>query len=409
MELKHIGNSIDRIDSLAKVTGKAMYPQDYYFDNMLYGKTLRSIYPFAKINIDTREAQNLPGVIRIFTHNDVPNNAHGVLHKDQLVFCKDIVRRIGDPIAFVVAETEKICEEAIEKIKVQYEIMKPVLDPIEAMKEDSIKIHGDSNIVYHFKLRKGDALRALEESYFVATNTYKTHSIDHAFLQPEAGIGYLDENGNIAVIVATQYPHYDREEIAYCLNLPIENIRIINSNVGGAFGGREDITLQVHLALAAKTLNRVIKCVYSREESFLAHSKRHAMIMNYSTGVDKEGYLTAVKAEIIGDTGAYASWADNVLRKAGVHATGPYIVPNVMVDSYAVYTNNPYAGAMRGFGATQVAVAYEQQMDILARELKMSPVEIRLKNILKVGSITSTGQLLNNSVPLENCLRSVTE
>lgn len=409
MKQTHIGNSVDRIDSLAKVTGKAMYPQDYYFDNMLYGKTLRSIYPFAKINIDLREAQNLPGVVRIFTHKDVPNNAHGVLHRDQLVFCEDIVRRIGDPIAFVVAETQKICEEAIEKIKVQYEIMNPVLDPIEAMKEDSVKIHGDSNIVYHFKLRKGDVHKALEESYFVANNTYKTHSVDHAFLQPEAGISYLDENGNITVIVATQYPHYDREEIAYCLNVPTENVRIINSNVGGAFGGREDITLQIHLALASKTLNRVIKCVYSREESFLAHSKRHAMIMNYSTGVNKDGYLTAVKAEIIGDTGAYASWADNVLRKAGVHATGPYVVPNVMVDSYAVYTNNPYAGAMRGFGATQVAVAYEQQMDILAHELNMSPVEIRLKNILRVGSFTSTGQLLNNSVPLENCLRSVTE
>ncbi len=409
MEQKHIGNSISRIDSLAKVTGEAMYPQDYYFDNMLYGMTLRSKYPYAKISIDITEAQNLPGVVRIFTNKDVPNNAHGVLHKDQLVFCEDVVRRIGDPIAFIVAETKKICEEAMNKIIVKYEVLNPILDPIEAMKEDSVKIHGDSNVLYHYKLRKGDALKALEESYYVAKNTYKTHSVDHGFLQPEAGISYVDEYGNITVIVATQYPHYDREEIAYCLNVPLENIRIINSNVGGAFGGREDLSLQVHLALATKVLNRVVKCVYSREESFVAHSKRHAMIMNYETGVNKEGYITAVKAEIIGDTGAYASWGDNVLRKAGVHATGPYVVPNVMVDSYAVYTNNPYAGAMRGFGATQVAVAYEQQMDIIAHELNMSPVEIRLKNILKVGSYTSTGQLLSNSVPLEQCLKSIAE
>ncbi|MBC7088578.1 MAG: molybdopterin-dependent oxidoreductase [Tissierellales bacterium] len=409
MDLKYIGNSINRVDAYSKVTGKALYPQDLYYENMAFGKTLRSEHPFAKIKIDTSEAELIPGVLKIFTHKDIPNNEHGVLHKDQQIFCDKIVRRIGDPIAFVVAESEKICEVAIKKIKVEYDILEPIFDPIEAMKDDSIKIHGNSNILYHYKLRRGDALKALEDSYFVANNTYRTHSVDQAFLQPEAGIGYVDDDNKVTVVVATQYPHYDREEIAYCLNIPMESVRVLNTNVGGAFGGREDITLQVHLALAAKTLNRVVKCVYSREESFLAHSKRHAIIMKYSTGVDKDGFLTAIKAEIIGDTGAYASWGDNVMRKAGVHATGPYEVKNVMIDSYAVYTNNPYAGAMRGFGATQVAVAYEQQMDIIASELKISPVEIRLKNILRVGSYTATGQLLNNSVPLEQCLKSISE
>jgi len=193
------------------------------------------------------------------------------------------------------------------------------------------------------------------------------------------------------------------------LQMPIEKVKVINTNVGGAFGAREDITLQIHLALAAKILDRPIKTVYSREESFLAHSKRHAMVMRYKTGADREGKLMAMEAEIIGDTGAYASWAANVLRKSGVHATGPYYIPHVKVDSYAVYTNNPFAGAMRGFGATQVPIAHEQQMDMLAEKLGMDPVTIRLKNIFRKGSITATGQVLIESVPLEECLLKVAE
>lgn len=233
--------------------------------------------------------------------------------------------------------------------------------------------------------------------------------VDHAFLQPESGIGYIDEDGRVAVIVSTQYPHYDREEIASALNIPLEDVRVINANVGGAFGGREDISLQIHLALAAKVLKRPVKTIYSREESFLAHSKRHPMVMRYRTGADKEGNLLAMEAEIIGDSGAYASWAANVLRKAGVHSTGPYYIPNVKVDSYAVYTNNPFTGAVRGFGATQVPVAYEQQMDILAEKLGMDPVTIRMKNMFRKGSETATGQILTESVPLEECLNRLIE
>lgn len=231
--------------------------------------------------------------------------------------------------------------------------------------------------------------------------------VDHAFLQPESGVGYIDEEGRVTVIVSTQYPHYDMREIAHALNMPLEKVRVINANVGGAFGGREDITLQIHLALAARVLNRPVKAVYSREESFLAHSKRHAMVMRYKTGADREGNLLAMEAEIIGDTGAYASWGVNVMRKAGVHSTGPYFIPNVKVDSYSVYTNNPYAGAVRGFGATQVPVAHEQQMDILAEMLNMDPIAIRMKNIFKKGSVTATGQVLTEGVPLKECLNKL--
>src|SRR5699024_4833907 len=233
--------------------------------------------------------------------------------------------------------------------------------------------------------------------------------VDHAFLQPESGISFIDEEDRITLMLATQYPHYDREEIALALEIPEEKVRIINTNIGGAFGGREDISFQIHLALATKVLQRPIKIIFSREESFEAHAKRHPLVMKCKTGADKDGKLLVLEAEIVGDSGAYASWATNVLRKAGVHITGPYEIPNVKVDSYAVYTNNPFAGAMRGFGATQPPIAHEQQMDILAERLNMDPISIRMKNIFKEGSTTATGQVLVESTPLDKCIEKVVE
>ena len=409
MRLNVVGKNILRVDALSKVTGKALYPEDIYMENMLYGKTLRSKVPHAYIRVDTSKAERIDGVIKIFTHKDVPKNEYGVVLKDHEVFCSQKVRRIGDPIAFVVAKDLKTCHLALENIRVEYEEIEGVFDPIEAMKDDAPKVHGDSNIIYHFKIRKGDIKEGFKNSHVIVENTYKTHMVDHAFLQPESGVSFIDEEGRITVIVATQYPHYDREEIASALNMPEESVRVINANVGGAFGGREDISLQIHLALATKELNRPVKAVYSREESFIAHAKRHPMIMKYKTGADRDGKLLALEAEIIGDSGAYASWAMNVLRKSGVHASGPYEIPNVKVDSIAVYTNNPFTGAMRGFGATQVPIAYEQQMDILAEKLGLDPISIRLKNMFRKGSVTATGQVLTESVPLQECLERVVE
>ena len=407
MTLNTVGKSIIRVDAYSKVTGKAIYPQDIYMDDMLYAKTLRSELAHAYINIDTTEAEKEEGVIRIFTHKDIPLNEHGVVLKDHNVFSSDKVRRIGDPIAFVVGETEEACLNGMKKIIVNYKEIEGVFDPIEAMKEDSPKVHGDSNIIFHYKLRTGDIDEGFKNCHVIAENTYSTHMQEHAFLQPEAGLSYVEEDGTIVVVLATQYPHYDREEVAKCLNVPEEKVKIINTNVGGAFGAREDISIQIHLALASSTLKRTIKIIIDREESFLSHSKRHPMVMKYKTGADKDGNLLAMEAEIVGDSGAYASWAINVLRKAGVHSTGPYYIPNVKVDSYAVYTNNPYTGAMRGFGATQVPNASEQQMDILAEMLGISPIEIRMKNIFKKGSMTATGQVLIESVPLDRCLEEI--
>lgn len=408
MKLNVVGKNIVRVDAYSKVTGSAVYPQDIYLDNMVYGKTLRSEKPHAKIKIDVREAEKVDGVLKVFTYKDVPKeNIHGVVLKDHEVFASKKVIRIGEPIAFIVGETEKICDEAYKKIIVEYEDLPAVFDPVEAMKEDSPKIHGDSNIVFNYKLRHGDIEEGKKKCKHIVENTYYSPMVEHAFLQPEAGLGYIEEDGTLVVVVATQYPHYDREEIAINLGLAEEKVKVINTAVGGAFGAREDISPQIHLALATMVLKRPVKVIYSREESFLTHSKRHSMTMKYRTGADEDGFLQYMEAEIIGDSGAHCSWAINVLRKAGVHATGPYVIPNVKVDTYAVYTNNPFTGAMRGFGATQVPIAHEQQMDMLAEKLGMDPIEFRMKNIFRLGSMTATGQVLTDSVPLDKCIEEV--
>jgi CO/xanthine dehydrogenase Mo-binding subunit len=403
-----VGKNIKRVDAYDKVNGKAIYPQDIYFEDMLYGETLRSNKPHAYIELDISEAKKIEGVIKIFTAKDVPYNHHGVVFKDNEVLCDKKVRRIGDPIAFVVATNKEIAKKALKAINVEYKEIEAVFDPIKAMKENSPKVHdNDSNIVHHFKLRNGDVEKSFEDCDVIVENEYVVPQVDHAFLQPESGVAKTDEKGKITLYTATQYPHFDVCEIAQALQMDQKQVKIINCAVGGAFGGREDITMQIHLSLAAKVLKRPIKTTYSREESFIAHSKRHSMIMKYKTGATKDGKLKALKATIIGDTGAYASWAINVLRKAGVHATGPYEIENVCVDSYAVYTNNPFSGAMRGFGATQVPIACEQQMDIIANKLNIDPIEFRLKNILKKGSKTATNQILKESVALEKCINEV--
>lgn len=407
MSLNIVGKSLIRVDAKSKVTGRAQYPDDLQMDNCLYGATLRSEIPHGEFDLDLKEAKKTKGIIRIFTHLDLVDNSYGVVFKDHQVLVRDKVRSIGDPLAFVVGETREACKEALEKILVNYKELPGVFDPIEAMTEESPKVHGDSNILYHYKIRKGNLDLGKKKSAYIAKNTYKTQMVDHGFIQPEAGLAYIGDDGKLTLATATQYPHYDREEISRALGLNEEDVRVINTNIGGAFGGREDISMQIHLALAAWTLKRPVRILYSREESFISHSKRHPLIMEYETGASKDGIIQYLEARIIGDTGAYASWATNVLRKAGVHATGPYRVENVKVDSYAVYTNNPFAGAMRGFGAAQPPVGIEQQMDILGELTGLGPIEIRRRNIFKKGDTTATGQVLNNSVPLDICLEEV--
>ncbi len=409
-DYKSVGKNLIRVDGKQKILGKAKYPGDLYMEGMLYGVTIRSTEPHANFSMDISKAEKFPGVIKILTHKDITGeNHHGVYFKDHEVFCKNKVRRIGDPLAFIIAESEKIATEASKHVEVKYDKLPAVFDPREAMNDDAAKVHGDSNIVYHYKCRKGNIDEGFEACDVVVENEYKTSMVDHAFLQLESGLAYLEEDGTVVICAATQYPHFDQIEVSDALGCPKEKVRIVNPAVGGAFGGREDITMQIHIALGALLTKMPVKVCYSREESFYAHSKRHPLYMKFKTGADKEGKLIAFEAEIVGDTGAYASWAVNVLRKAGVHATGPYEIPNVKIDSYAVYTNNPFCGAMRGFGATQTPVANEQQMDILAEKLGMSPIEIRLKNCFGKGSITATGQVLTESAPLRECIEAVSK
>ncbi len=402
---KTVGKRYRRKDAVDKLTGQALYPQDMKMEGMAYGHTVRSDKAHAYFTCDTSAAEQMPGVLKVITAQDVTvMNHHGVLFKDHEVLCEKKVRRIGDPIAFVVAETEEEAQLAAQKVKIEYEVLPALFDPLEAMKPDAVQVHDNvSNIIYHYKCRRGDVDAAFEKADVVIENTYYSPFVDHVFLQLESGLSYMEED-KLVIVASSQYPHFDRVEVAEALGLEEDGVIIRNPIVGGAFGGREDITMQIHLGLATLLTGRPVKVTYSREESFYAHSKRHPLSMKMKTGASRDGKIIATEAYIVGDTGAYASWAINVLRKAGVHVPGPYEIPNVKVDSIAVYTNNPFCGAMRGFGATQVPIAYEQQIDCVAAELGMDPFEIRRINCMKVGSMTPNGQVLTESVPLIRCL-----
>lgn len=431
-ELKSVGQSLKRRDGADKLTGRAIYPEDLSREGMLYGSTLRSPHAHAKIlNIDIQAAQEAPGVIKVLTHKDVTgHNSHGVLYKDHDVFCAAKVRRIGDPIAVVLAETEEQAQAAVKLIDVAYEVLPAVFDPREAMKpgapvvneyaqrffyyDENMEMVFDKpendpypNVIFHYKCRKGDVDSAWASCAAVAESTFFSPFVDTAFLQPESGIAYRDDAGRLVVSAASQYLHFDRVEISDALGIPEKDLVILNPVVGGAFGAREDITLQIHIALGVIHTGRPVKMTYTREESFYAHSKRHPIYMTCKMGADSSGKIIAFEALLHGDSGAYTSWAINVMRKAGVHVTGPYEIPNVKVDSYAVYTNNPFAGAMRGFGATQVPMAHETLLEMLAEKLGIDSFEIRKRNIYRLGSETGNGQILNDSVPLDRCLAAI--
>lgn len=400
-----IGKSVLKKDAVKKVTGEAIFANDIYMENMLYGKVLRSKFPHAIIkNIDTKEAKNLPGVKAVLTSKDIPGaNNIGIIIKDEPILVDSKVARVGDPIALVAAETSDIAKKALKLIKVDYEELPVVADVYEAMKEDSAKVHGDSNILSVKTLLKGDVDKAFEECEYTIENQYLTPKIAHAFIEPESGIAKY-EDGILTFWASTQNPHFDRGEVARMLNLPKSKVRGIQTVTGGGFGGKLDISTQCHTALLAYYTGRPVKITYTRKESMIVSSKRHPILIKYKTGANSEGKLLALDAELLIDTGAYASYGPAVLTRAMVHATGPYEIPNVRIKGTLVYTNNPMCGAMRGFGAPQVAIAYETQMDMLAEKLGISPWEIRLRNIFKPGSYTANNQKLDCSVGIEKTI-----
>ena len=409
--MKQVGIEIPKVDALEKALGTARYGADLSTQEPLHLKVVRSPKPHARIvRIETDEALKVPGVERVFTAKDIPGrNLVGTITKDQPILASDRARYIGDPVALIAARTEEALEDAARKLVVTYEDLPCISHPEEALLPYAPLIHEKGNMLIQFHVIKGDVQRGFKEAEVVVEETYTTTWVDHAYLEPDAGISYLDEQGRITVVCPTQNVHYDQKEVAAVLALPLDRVRIIQCATGGGFGGRLDVTVQGLLALAVFHLKRPAKIVYSREEVFQVTSKRHPLKIQYKSGAKKDGTLTAVEVDILGDTGAYASYGATVGIRSAVHATGPYQVPHVNVRSRMVYTNNSWSGAMRGFGIPQMAFAHESQMDLLAKALKMDPIEIRLKNCLRVGSDTATGQTMMASVGVGETLGKIRE
>src|SRR4030042_3817030 len=378
--MKQVGIEIPKVDVLEKALGEAKYGADLPNQEPLHLKVIRSPKPHAKIvKINTEEALRVPGVERVFTAKDIPGkNLVGTISKDQPILASDRLRYQGDPVALVAAKTEEAAEEGAKKLVVVYEDLPSVHHPEEALQPYAPLIHERGNLLLEFHVTKGDVQRGFKEAEVIVEETYTTTWVDHAYLEPDAGIAYLDEEGRITVVCPTQNVHYDQKEVASALSLPLDQVRIIQCATGGGFGGRLDITVQCLLALAVYHLRKPVRIIYSREEVFQVTSKRHPLKIRYKSGAKKDGTLTAIEVDILGDTGAYASYGGTVAIRSAVHASGPYQVPNVNVRSRMAYTNNSWSGAIRGFGVPQMAFAHESQMDLLAQALKMDPIEFRL-------------------------------
>ncbi len=399
-----IGDSARRPDATPKVTGQFAYGSDLWMDDMIWGVTLRSPHPYATIkSIAIGEALATSGVYAVLTHEDVPGaNACGLELADQPVLASGAVRYQGEPVALVAADHPEIARQAAKKIAVDYEVLEPVTDAVAALGETAPKLHPQGNLVRHLKLRKGDPAPSAD---VVVTGTYQVGMQDQAFLGPEAGLAVPDGEGGVELYVATQWLHVDQRQICAALGLPPERVRLVLAGVGGAFGGREDLSMHVHACMLALHTGKPVKMVYNREESFFGHVHRHPATMRFEHGASRDGTLVYINAEIYLDGGAYTSSTPAVVGNAGTMGIGPYVVPNVHVDTYGVYTNNPPCGAMRGFGSVQAAFAYEAQMDKLAAELGMDPVELRCRNAMSLGSEAPTGQVVDSPAPVAELLR----
>lgn len=413
---KIIGKSVTRLDAAGKVTGEALYPGDINLPEQAYMKILFAGRPHAIIKkIDLDKAAALPGVIAIFSAKDVPNNEYGLIMPDQPVLCgpgsnkpyAERVRWIGDQVAIVVADSESIAAQARDLIRVEYEDLPVVTDMLAAMQADAPLLHPDkgSNVILRYRIRKGDVEAAFKKADVIVEGVYDTPMQEHAYLQPEAGLGYIDDEGRVTVLVGGQWTHEDQEQIAHSLGLPLEQVRVIYPAIGGAFGGREDMSVQIVLALAVwrlaqRGIKRPVKIIWSREESMLAHHKRHPYHIKTRWGATKDGKLLAAEVDLYADAGGYAYTSTKVQGNATLMCTGPYEIPNVKVDSASIYTNNMVTGAFRGFGGPQGLFAAEQQMSKLAEKLGIDPIELRRRNLIQEGSILSVGTPLPKGVSM---------
>jgi xanthine dehydrogenase D subunit len=414
-ERGRIGGSPLRPDGVPKVTGDFAYSSDLWLDDMLWGVTLRSPHPRARIaGIDIGAALATAGVTAVLTHEDVPGNKHyGLEIADQPVLAIGEVRYTGEPVAIVAADHPETARRAAAKIVVDYEVLEPITDSRAAMVAGSPLVHatatqdhypGGGNILRHVRIRRGDVTIPAD---VVVTGEYEMGMQDQAFLGPESGLAVPAEDGGVELFIATQWLHVDQRQVAESLGLPAEKVQLTLSGVGGAFGAREDVSMQIHACLLALRTGKPVKMVYSREESFYGHVHRHPAKMRFEHGANRDGRLVYVKAEVILDGGAYASSSPAVASNAASFAVGPYDCDNVLLDGFVLYTNNPPCGAMRGFGAVQVCFGHESQMDKLAAALDLDPVELRIRNAMHEGSVLPTGQVIRGAAPVAELLRRV--
>lgn len=407
-----VGKRLKRIDAIAKTLGTAKYPDDYYFPGMLYGKALRSKYPRAKVlRIDTSKARQLGGVRAVLTAADIPgSNYQGYIFRDwpTLIPVGEETRYVGDAVAIVAAESRAAAEAALGLIEVEYEVLTPITNVHDALQPDAYPIHEKGNVLSRTYVKRGDPDKAIAGSEHVVTKVYTTKPIDHAFIEPEAAVA-LYVGDILTVYVSSQHIHHDHKEISYVLGLPEDKVHIISAYVGGAFGGKEDLTVQHHAALLAYYTKCPVKITFSREESLLVHPKRHAMEVEITTACDAEGHLTALKARVLADTGAYASLGNVVLERACTHLCGPYRIPNIELDGYAIYTNNPPGGAFRGFGVPQTTFGSETNINILAEAVGLDQWQMRYQNAVKPGDVLPTGQVCDESTAMLETLEAVKE
>jgi CO/xanthine dehydrogenase Mo-binding subunit len=416
LELGHVGESVRRADGIPKTTGEFAYASDLQAAGMLWGHTLRSPYAHARVRaIDFSQALATPGVHAVLTHDDVPGRkTYGLEFPDQPVLAVDRVRYFGEPVAIVAAEHPEQARRAAERIVVDYEPLAPIVDPERATESEPLHPGRETHVVDHY-LRdpRPNVVRTMRivhgdpdaEGDVVVEGTYELGSQDQAFLGPESGLAVPDGEGGVDIYVATQWLHVDREQVAPCLGLPQEQVRIHLAGVGGAFGGREDLSMQIHASMLALHTNRPVKMVYGRQESFTGHVHRHPARIRAEHRATRDGRLVCVRMRVLLDGGAYASSSTAVTANAASFACGPYSVPNALIEATSVFTNNPPCGAMRGFGAVQTCFAAEAQMDKLARALDIDPVELRLLNALGPGGTLPTGQTITGALPVAEVIR----
>jgi aldehyde oxidoreductase len=404
-----VGAPVEKKDALEKALGAIEYGDDRKLEGALRGKVLWSAHPHAEIlSIDTSTAEEMPGVHAVLTAKDVPgDNVYGPMVRDAQVMALDRVRFVGEPVVVVFADTEEQAAAALAACRVEYRPLPGVFTPEQALAPDAPKIHSQGNIHHQAQIRKGNVDQGFATADVVVEATYTTPFIEHAYLEPEAGLAQPTPDGGVKVLMNTQYPFGDLRQIADALGIPTEKVQVVQIPGGGAFGAKNDITLQILLVMGALATGRPVKIVVTRGESLRMHVKKHAATMHYKTGATKDGKLVALQAQLTLDTGAYGSWGIEVTEQASVFSTGPYDIPNVEVDSTAVYTNNVPCGAMRGFGINQVTFAMEAQMDALAQKLGLDPFAIRRINAMRPGLTTSTGQVLGPSVGLLETLEQV--